>query len=376
MPGAFGDPFRAIEALPGVMPLVSGLPYFFIRGAPPNDNGYYIDGVRVPLLFHVGIGQGVIHPGLIDRVDFFPGAAAGQLRRRRRRDHRRTDARAGAALHGEANLRLFDAGALVESPSADGRGSVLVAGRYGYPGPILGAITPGLDLGYWDYQARATWRLRRSGHARRLRVREPRLSGDAVAVGDPTARPIEQFCRIFTGSISATITRSRAGALRIALTGGHDRQGAAPTYVTDNSAAASAGGSGQGGRRRCAFAAGPACGSTRTASRRIRRGPGDPPVPSTADPPPTNLTGGAHADLVWVLGPRVELTPGVRFDLFASSRASAPGAATEVRTTMPAFDPRLSARVTLAPSIAWLSTLRHLAPVSRVARRQPPGAGR
>ena len=58
MPGAFGDPFRAIEALPGVVPLTSGLPYFYIRGAPPNDNGYYVDGIRVPLLFHVGIGEG------------------------------------------------------------------------------------------------------------------------------------------------------------------------------------------------------------------------------------------------------------------------------------------------------------------------------
>jgi len=39
MPGAFGDPFRAIEALPGVVPLVSGLPYFYVRGAPPGNVG-------------------------------------------------------------------------------------------------------------------------------------------------------------------------------------------------------------------------------------------------------------------------------------------------------------------------------------------------
>ena len=75
MPGAFGDPFRAIEALPGVTPVVSGLPFFYIRGAPPNDNAYFVDGIRVPLLFHVGIGEGVIHPALIDHVDFYPGAA-------------------------------------------------------------------------------------------------------------------------------------------------------------------------------------------------------------------------------------------------------------------------------------------------------------
>src|SRR5688572_4455728 len=48
MPGAFGDAFRAIEALPGVTPIASGVPYFFVRGAPPGNTGYFIDGVRVP----------------------------------------------------------------------------------------------------------------------------------------------------------------------------------------------------------------------------------------------------------------------------------------------------------------------------------------
>ncbi|HEY6461175.1 MAG TPA: TonB family protein, partial [Polyangiaceae bacterium] len=45
MPGAFGDPFRAIEGLPGVIPVVSGLPYFYIRGAPPTNNAYLVDGI-------------------------------------------------------------------------------------------------------------------------------------------------------------------------------------------------------------------------------------------------------------------------------------------------------------------------------------------
>ena len=74
MPGAFGDAFRAIEVLPGVTPLASGVPYFYVRGAPPNNAGYYIDGVRVPMLFHLGLAQSVIHPGLIEHVDFFPSA--------------------------------------------------------------------------------------------------------------------------------------------------------------------------------------------------------------------------------------------------------------------------------------------------------------
>src|SRR5690606_27714002 len=54
IPGTFGDPFRAVEIMPGVTPVVSGLPFFFVRGAPPGNVGYYLDGVRIPLLFHVG----------------------------------------------------------------------------------------------------------------------------------------------------------------------------------------------------------------------------------------------------------------------------------------------------------------------------------
>jgi TonB family protein len=73
LPGAFGDPFRAVEALPGVTPLVSGAPYYYVRGAPPGNVGYFFDDVRVPLLYHIGLGPGVIHPALVNRVDFYPG---------------------------------------------------------------------------------------------------------------------------------------------------------------------------------------------------------------------------------------------------------------------------------------------------------------
>ena len=55
LPGAFGDPFRAIEALPGVTPIVSGIPFFYLRGARRGTSATS-DGVRVPYLYHVGLG--------------------------------------------------------------------------------------------------------------------------------------------------------------------------------------------------------------------------------------------------------------------------------------------------------------------------------
>jgi TonB family protein len=160
MPGAFGDPFRIVELVPGVTPLATGIPYYFVRGAPPGNSGYFIDGVRVPLLYHLGLGPAVIHPGLVESVELYAGAApvrygrfAGGVLAAETAPPARDRPRA------EANVRLFDAGALVEAPFSDGKGSALVAGRYSFAGPLLREFAPELELGYWDYQLRSSYAL-------------------------------------------------------------------------------------------------------------------------------------------------------------------------------------------------------------------------
>jgi hypothetical protein len=47
-----GDSFNAVETLPGVVPVFSGVPYLIVRGAPPAGTSEYYDGVPVPALFH------------------------------------------------------------------------------------------------------------------------------------------------------------------------------------------------------------------------------------------------------------------------------------------------------------------------------------
>ncbi len=372
MPGAFGDPFRAIEALPGVTPVVSGLPFFYIRGAPPNDNAYFVDGIRVPLLFHVGIGEGVIHPALIDHVDFYPGAApaayggsagaviAGQTRG------------PAEARHGEVNLRLVDAGALLESPLDDGRASVLVAARYGYPGPILGAITSSVKLGYWDYQARGTFRVGDRDTLGVFAFGSHDYLGTAETRNGQTGPVVEQLGSDFH-RIDLRYDRALDnGHLRVAVTGGYDSQGGAGagdgtavTTITNRSIAA---------RLEVDTEASPAVRVRGGADVRLEsygfaqgQAPTDPDgfpesqIASSADPPPTNLTGDAHADMVWRVAPRVEIVPGVRADVFESTRAG-------TTATVPAFDPRLSVRVGLTPSVTWLSSLglSHQYPALRV----------
>jgi TonB-dependent Receptor Plug Domain len=155
LPGAFGDPLRAVEALPGVVPTISGLPIFFIRGAPPASVGYVVDGVEVPLLYHAFLGPSVLHPGSLSGVvlqsapaDVRYGGSAGAV-------IVAEPTAPSAGFRGEANLRLFDAGALVEAPFSDGGGSALVSGRYSFTGLLYSALSAE-DFGYWDYQLRVT----------------------------------------------------------------------------------------------------------------------------------------------------------------------------------------------------------------------------
>lgn len=155
LPGAFGDPLRAIDSLPGVVPTISGLPIFFIRGAPPASVGYVVDGVEVPLLFHAFLGPSVLHPASLSGVvlqsapaDVRYGGSAGAV-------IVAEPAAASSMFHGEASLRLFDAGALVEAPLPGGSGSALASGRYSFTGLLYSSLSDE-DFGYWDYQLRVT----------------------------------------------------------------------------------------------------------------------------------------------------------------------------------------------------------------------------
>jgi hypothetical protein len=169
IPGTFGDPLRAVEAQPGVVPIVSGLPSFFVRGAPPANVGFFIDGVDVPLLYHAFFGPSVIHPGLIENVELYSSAPPVQYGRFAGPVVAATLRPLAHRWNGEASVRLIDAGALVEAPfgGCEGedlpgcsRGSVRVGGRYSYTGLIL-SLLGDAKLDYWDYQGNASYALGR-----------------------------------------------------------------------------------------------------------------------------------------------------------------------------------------------------------------------
>ncbi len=338
VPGAFADPFRVVEVLPGVAAVLSGLPYFYVRGAPPGDVGYFIDGIRVPLLFHVGPGPSVIAPAMVERVDLFPGSYPARFGRY-----------AGAVLSGEttapsersraeAQARVFDASAVVEQPFADGRGSALLGGRYSYMQAILAAVAPDYELGYGDYQARLSYALTPKDRLTLFAFGGfdlLRNQADAITLFDVAFHRVDlRWDRVYAG-----------GRWRLATTYSADDVLAS---VEDATAAGNRQKS-QGVRGRfeleqelglcLRFRGGGDLGAERVAGEREQAGP-----TLRVFPRRTDWNAGAWADLTWRPARGVELVPGLRVDV-QRSRGE--------RHTF--VEPRLSTRVRLAEGLAYLA---------------------
>ncbi len=208
IPGAFADPFRVVEVLPGVAPVLSGIPYFYVRGAPPGDVGYRIDNIPVPLLFHVG------RRSLGDRAGAgrARGSVSGRLSRRTwprrgRRDRRRNDGpqHRGARRGASAHLRRgrHDRAALRGRPrqraarrSLRLHASHLVLGRAGLRPQLLGlpsahCVSPQFDrhrVGVRVRRARSTDQQDDRSQAIRHAVSSPRLALGSPYGAEPRAR--------------------------------------------------------------------------------------------------------------------------------------------------------------------------------------------
>jgi hypothetical protein len=331
LPGAFGDPFRAVEAMPGVTPVASGVPYFFVRGAPPGNVGYFLDGVRVPLLFHVGLGPSVVHPALVERVDLYSGGYPAQFGRFAGGIVTGETKPAATEWHGEGNVRLFDAGAFVEGPFADGRGAALVSGRFSYSGLILSAISPDVDLAYADYQARVSYAL------------TPRDTLTAFAFGSRdrlvneqnTAPPFDTtFHRL---DLRYDHRFGPSSTLRQAVTLGYDLVNFGRPMSAKSIASRTEVSTQVSDAALLRFGADAVLDSNKL----DLYGEGVTPADSSARfLSRADFQAGLRGDAVIQVTPRLEVTPGVRVDVFGSGGRTAG-----------AVDPRLSARLAVTKSM-------------------------
>ncbi|NRD56851.1 TonB-dependent receptor domain-containing protein [Corallococcus exiguus] len=163
VPGTMGDPFRVVMLMPGVGSLASGISYPVVRGSQPAATGFFLDGVRIPMLYHLLLGPAVVHPDFIDTVDFYPGTPPVQYGRvlggavEGRLSRPRED-----RLHFTAYADLLNAGGFIEQPFESTGTSVSLAGRFSYSALLISLAANALQnseaerlrAGFWDYQAR------------------------------------------------------------------------------------------------------------------------------------------------------------------------------------------------------------------------------
>jgi hypothetical protein len=160
-PGTMGDPVRAIQNLPGVVrtPLDAG--WLLVRGGDPEDTGLFIDGVRVPLIYHLGGYTSVLHPRIVDKVTFMPGgydarygrATGGAVELETRRI-------GGEGYQAQVGADIVSAGAYAEMPTGK-KGAIAVSARRSYLDAILLGV-PGISdeqsqiaPRFWDFSFQA-----------------------------------------------------------------------------------------------------------------------------------------------------------------------------------------------------------------------------
>jgi TonB family protein len=166
VPGTFGDPIRVVENLPGMARVPFGAGALLIRGASPEDSGVFLDGIRVPIIYHFLGGPSILNPQFLDRIDYHAGNADARFGR----------LVAGVVsvgtrstftdrLHGSVDVSLLNAGLFLNVPITK-KVSVAVAGRRSYIDAILPAVVEATGESllavlpvYYDYQLRVDARL-------------------------------------------------------------------------------------------------------------------------------------------------------------------------------------------------------------------------
>ncbi len=159
LPGARGDPLRAIQNLPGMARSPFGLGLIIMRGAAPRDSVVYLGEHKLPRLYHIGGYSSVFQSNLLESITMTPGnfssrygnAIGGMVSAKPRKGT--TD----KGVHGHTDFSGMDLNMRIESPL--GKGSFALAGRRSIADSVVGAamrIVGGSAIPvprYWDYQA-------------------------------------------------------------------------------------------------------------------------------------------------------------------------------------------------------------------------------
>ena len=158
IPGTFGDPVRVIQNLPGTARAPFGTGLVVVRGSNPEDTAFYVDGIRVPIIYHLGGLVSIVNEDLVGSVDYLPGgfgveygrSMGGVINIRTNQDY-------PERFRTEVSLDLLDGSALVQGRvGKDKRWGLTAAGRRSWLDVFLTPLAGGAGFTvkpyWWDYQ--------------------------------------------------------------------------------------------------------------------------------------------------------------------------------------------------------------------------------
>ncbi len=157
VPGTMGDPIRVVMLMPGVTTSVTGLGYPVVRGVLPGDTRYEVDGVQVPMLYHLMFGNAVVNPRFTSGITFQPGGYSARHGGFPGALIQADGANAPDEPMSAADVSIVQSSVLHARPIDDDL-KVLAAARYGTLGLIIEGLASNAVLRFWDYQSKAWWR--------------------------------------------------------------------------------------------------------------------------------------------------------------------------------------------------------------------------
>lgn len=161
--GTQGDVLKIVESMPGVARAAVGSGDVVVWGAAPEDTRVYVDGVRVPALYHYGGLRSVVHSDLVQSVELVPGAyGAGHGRGLGGLVTVDTRDPHDEALRGSLQLDLLDASAAAHGRASE-RVRVAASARRSHLADVLtGGISRDIEEffpipSYYDGSARVRY---------------------------------------------------------------------------------------------------------------------------------------------------------------------------------------------------------------------------
>lgn len=242
--GTSGDVLKIVENMPGVARATAGSGQVIVWGASPEDTRVYVDGMRVPLLYHFGGFRSVIHSDMVRSVELIPGGYGAQYGRGLG-GLVKVDTREPSTdrLHGSAAVDLIDAAASASAPLGKGF-SASIAGRRSHLDWALDQLTSRDTSAffpipkYYDGQARVRYQPRKGSFVELGGMISSDRVSRTVASSDPAYRKQEDrgldFQRLFLRYEAETADGGKVSVLpwigwtNSSLTG---RFGGTPTFL-------------------------------------------------------------------------------------------------------------------------------------------------